>query len=66
METSLVFNISVLEMMAQAKITGSRSYRFFEVYIVVALIYWAVCLLMERVLAVVEKRVRRYERRAVK
>ena len=65
-ETSLVFNISVIEMMAQAKITGSRSYRFFEVYIVVALIYWAVCFLMERVLAVVEEKVRRYERRAVK
>lgn len=65
-ETSLVFNISVIEMMAQAKITGSRSYRFFEVYIVVALIYWVVCFLMERVLAVLENRVRRYERRAVK
>ena len=65
-ETSLVFNISVIEMMAQAKITGSRSYRFFEVYIVVALIYWLVCFLMERVLAIVEERVRRYERRAVK
>lgn len=65
-ETSLIFNISVIEMMAQAKITGSRSYRFFEVYIVVALIYWAVCILMERGLALLEKRVRRYERRAVK
>lgn len=65
-ETSLIFNISVIEMMAQAKIVGSRSYRFFEVYIVVALIYWAVCILMERVLGLLEKRVRRYERRAVK
>lgn len=65
-ETSLIFNISVIEMMAQAKITGSRSYRFFEVYIVVALIYWAVCILMERALGFMENRVRRYERRAVK
>lgn len=65
-ETSLIFNISVIEMMAQAKITGARSYRFFEVYIVVALIYWAVCILMERGLGLLEKRVRRYERRAVK
>ena len=53
-------------MMAQAKITGSRSYRFFEVYIVVALIYWAVCFLMERGMALMEKRIRVYERRAVK
>ena len=65
-ETSLVFNISVIEMMAQAKITGSRSYRFFEVYIVVALIYWAVCFLMERGMSLLEKRIRVYERRAVK
>ena len=65
-ETSLVFNISVIEMMAQAKITGSRSYRFFEVYIVVALIYWAVCFLMERGIALLEKRIRVYERRVVK
>ena len=65
-ETSLVFYISVIDMMAQAKITGSRSYRFFEVYIVVALIYWAVCFLMERVLALLERHVRRYERGIVK
>lgn len=65
-ETSLIFNISVIEMMAQAKITGSESYRFFEVYIVVALIYWVVCFLMERGMAALEKRIRRYERSAIK
>lgn len=65
-DTSLIFNISVIEMMAQAKITGSKAYRFFEVYIVVALIYWGVCFLMERGMAVLEKHIRRYERSAVK
>lgn len=65
-ETSLVFYISVVEMMAAARIVGGRSFRFFEVYVVVALIYWACCLTLERLLAFIEKRIRRYERRAVK
>ena len=65
-ETSLIFNISVIEIMAAAKIVGARSFRFFEVYIVVALIYWACCLILERILGILEKRIRKYERRAVK
>lgn len=65
-ETSLIFNISVIEMMAAAKIVGARSFRFFEVYIVVALIYWICCLALERILILLERRVRKYERRAVK
>lgn len=65
-ETSLVFYISVVEMMAAAKIVGSRSFRFFEVYIVVALIYWGCCLILERLLALLERRSRRYERSAIK
>ncbi|WP_369283037.1 amino acid ABC transporter permease [Oscillibacter sp. GMB15532] len=65
-ETSLIFNISVIEMMAAAKIVGSRSFRFFEVYIVVALIYWGCCIVLEYLFGCWEKRVRRYERRAAK
>ena len=65
-ETSLIFNISVIEMMAAAKIVGTRSFRFFEVYIVVALIYWVCCLALERLLILLEKRVRKYERSVVK
>lgn len=65
-ETSLIFNISVIEMMASAKIVGSRSFRFFEVYIVVALIYWGCCLTMERILFILEKSTRKYERNVAK
>ncbi len=61
-ETSLVFNISVIELMAQAKITASKSYRFFEAYIVVAAIYWICCIILEQILARIEIRVRKYER----
>ncbi len=65
-ETSLAFSISVVDMMAQAKLVGSRSFRFFEVYVVVSFLYWGICILIEQALAQIEKRMRRYERRLVK
>ena len=48
--------------MGQAKIMGSRGLAFFEVYIAVSIIYWILCIVVERLLVLVEKRVRRYER----
>lgn len=60
-DTSLAFMISVVEMMGEAKILGARGLQFFEVYIVVALIYWLICIIVERVVIVLEKKVRRFE-----
>ncbi len=62
-ETSLVFTISIVDMMAQAKIVGARGYRFFEVYIVVSIIYWVVCSLIAKALTTAEKRSRAHERK---
>jgi L-cystine transport system permease protein len=64
-DTSLVFVIGVVDIMGEAKIIGSRGLAFFEVYIAVSLIYWPVCIIIERVLARLEKRVRNYERSAI-
>jgi His/Glu/Gln/Arg/opine family amino acid ABC transporter permease subunit len=60
-DTSLAFLVSVIELMGKAKILGARGLQFFEVYIVVALVYWAICVVIERLVAVLERRVRRYE-----
>lgn len=60
-DTSLAFLISVVDLMGEAKIVGSRGLQFFEVYIVVALVYWVICIAIERAVAVLEKRVRRFE-----
>jgi L-cystine transport system permease protein len=60
-DTSLAFMISVVEMMGEAKILGARGLRFFEVYVAVALVYWAICILIEQLVAIGEKRVRRFE-----
>jgi L-cystine transport system permease protein len=48
-------------MMGEAKILGARGLRFFEVYMAVAMVYWAICFLIERLVALAEKRVRRFE-----
>jgi His/Glu/Gln/Arg/opine family amino acid ABC transporter permease subunit len=64
-ETSLVFNISVVEIMAQSRLIASRSFRFFEVYIVVSVLYWICCIVLEHLLARLETALRGYERGAV-
>lgn len=57
-DTSLAFVVSVVELMGKAKIVGAAGLNFFEVYIVVALIYWAVCIIVERFLIILEKKIR--------
>lgn len=57
-DTSLAFVVSVVELMGKAKIVGAAGLNFFEVYIVVALIYWGVCIIVEKLLAVLEKKIR--------
>ncbi|MBM7579662.1 amino acid ABC transporter permease [Jeotgalibacillus terrae] len=61
-DTSLVFIIGVVDVMGQAKILGSRGLAFFEVYIAVSIVYWILCIVVERLLVRLEKRARRYER----
>jgi His/Glu/Gln/Arg/opine family amino acid ABC transporter permease subunit len=61
-ETSLVFTISIIDLMARARIAGSRGYRFFEIYVVVSIIYWILCAGVARLLGIAEKRARTYER----
>ncbi|MDN7242534.1 amino acid ABC transporter permease [Planococcus sp. N028] len=61
-DTSLVFIIGVVDIMGEAKILGSRGLAFFEVYIAVSIVYWILCIAVERLLVTIEKRARRYER----
>jgi len=61
-DTSLAFAASVPEIIGMAKIIAGRTSRFFEVYIVAALIYWGICIALEKVMALLEERLRRNER----
>lgn len=55
--TSLAFVCSVVEITAQAKIIAGANYRYFEVYLALAFIYWVVTIIIEQLLRVVEKKI---------
>jgi His/Glu/Gln/Arg/opine family amino acid ABC transporter permease subunit len=61
-DTSLAFTASVAEVMGMAKIVAGRSSKFFEAYIVAALIYWVMCIVFEQIVRRLEKFSRRFER----
>lgn len=54
--TSLAFTCSVVEITAAAKITAGKSYRYFEAYCSIAIIYWVITFLLERIMVFLEKK----------
>lgn len=56
--TSLAFTCAVVEMTAGAKLLASRDYRYFEMYVSLALIYWAITFLVSRALIWAERKLR--------
>lgn len=63
--TSLAFTVSVVDIMGAAKIASGRNLRFFEVYIAAALVYWAVCLIIEFVSKQIEQKIDVKRKKAV-
>ncbi|MCR4926381.1 MAG: amino acid ABC transporter permease [Lachnospiraceae bacterium] len=55
--TSLAFTCSVVEITAAGKILAGRNYRYFEVYCSLAIIYWVITFILERILALIEKKI---------
>lgn len=55
--TSLAFTCAVVEMTAQGKIIAGRNFRYFEVYISLALIYWAITIIVEQLIKFSEKKI---------
>ncbi len=56
--TSLAFVCSVVEMTAQGKIIAGRTYRYFEVYVSLAIIYWILTAIIEQVLNRIEAKIK--------
>lgn len=54
--TSIVFTITVIELLGAAKIASAEHYRYLETYLVVALIYWGVSFVFERLFLAAEHR----------
>lgn len=62
--SSLAFTVSVIDVMAVAKIEGADGYRFLEAYLVSSLLYWAVCAAFEGLFLLAERHVGRYRKEA--
>lgn len=55
--TSLAFTCAVVEITAQGKILGGMSYRYFEVYVSLAIIYWMITIVIEQLVKFIEKKI---------
>ena len=49
--TSLAFTCGIVEMTAEGKIVAGADFRYFEAYIALAIIYWLVTIVIERIIA---------------
>ena len=56
--TSLAFVVGVPELMGRADIIAARNFRYFDVYLIVAIIYLVIVNLFASLLSLVEKRVK--------
>lgn len=54
--TSLAFTLGVAEIMAKAQMEASSSFKFFESFLAVALVYWGVVLIFTRLQHILENR----------
>lgn len=52
--TSLAFTCSVVEITAAGKILAGKNYRYFEVYCSLAIIYWIITVVLERIIKIIE------------
>ncbi len=66
-DTSLAFSLGVIDVMGKTIMLNDRTYgaRQAELYIAAGLIYWAVCFICEKTVAVLEKRGDRSRKREV-
>lgn len=63
--STLAFTVSVVDINAQAQIVASTNWKFFESYLAAAAIFWGLTLLIERLTALLEKRINLYNRGGV-
>lgn len=62
-ETSIVFTLGITEMFASAQMIAANNFHYFEVYLMVGLIYWAVIALIGFLVSLLEKSIGRpYQR----
>ncbi|MBP2632176.1 MAG: polar amino acid transporter, inner rane subunit [Firmicutes bacterium] len=60
--TSLVFTITVVELLGAAKIASAEDYRYLERYLVVALMYWAISIIFEKLFLLAERKIGAFQK----
>lgn len=60
--TSLAFTCAVVEITAGGQLIAGRSYRYFEMYLSLAIVYWVITLVLSRVFGALERRMKCNER----
>ena len=56
--TSLAFTCAVVEITAQGQIIAGKTYRYFEVYVSLEIIYWVITLIIEQLIRIIENKIR--------
>ena len=56
--TSLAFTCAVVEITAQGKILAGKTYRYFEAYVSLAIIYWVLTIIIEQGIRFMEKKIK--------
>ncbi|KKC48597.1 MULTISPECIES: amino acid ABC transporter permease [unclassified Paenibacillus] len=63
--STLAFVVSVVDINAQAEIVASTNWKFFEAFLAAAAIFWGLTIVLERISALVERRINLYNRGGV-
>lgn len=58
--STLAFTVSVVEINAKAQIIATTNWKFFEAYLAAAIIFWILTIIIERITAVIEKKLNHY------
>lgn len=59
-ETSLAFTLGLVDLFAHAKLMASDSFRYFEAYLAVAIVFWVLVLIFSNLQTRLELRLNRY------
>lgn len=58
--SSLAFTLGVTEMLAKAQMFAASNYRFFESYIAVAVMYWIMITIFNKIQSIIERKISSY------
>jgi len=60
--TSLAYAVSVVELLGRAKIEAAEGFNFMEAYVDVAIIYWIISFIFEKLFVIYESRLKNYKK----